>query len=78
MEDIFAKLFFRILNNSLSHRGWETQEEAYCKDAVRSNEVGDRRMVGEGRGSSLTEKRGQVKSFKEKLSDNMAEIRQEE
>jgi len=68
----------QTLLDHLFSRGWETQEETYCKDAVRNNEVGDKRMVGEGRGSSLTEKRGQVKSFKEKLSDNMAEIRQEE
>jgi len=68
----------QTLLDHLFSRGWETREEAYCKDAVRSNEVGDRRTIGEGRGSSLTEKRGQLKIFKEELGDNMAEIRQEE
>jgi len=68
----------QTLLDHLFSRGWETREEAYCKDVVRSNEVGDRRTIGEGRGSSLTEKRGQLKIFKEELGDNMAEIRQEE
>merc|ERR1712107_107008 len=68
----------QTLLDHLFSRGWETREEAYCKNAVRSNEVGDRRTIGEGRGSSLTEKRGQLKIFKEELGDNMAEIRQEE
>ena len=72
------RMFFRILSNCLFHRGWETQGEADCKDAVRSKEVGDGRTIGEGRGSSLTEKRGQLKIFKEELGDNMAGIRQEE
>ena len=49
-----------------------------CKGAVRSNQVGDRKAVGEGRGSSLTEKRGQLRIFKEELGDDMAGIRQEE
>jgi len=68
----------QTLLDHLFSRGWETREEADCKDAVRSNEVGDRRTIGEGRCSSLTEKRGEVKIFKEELGDNMAEIRQEE
>merc|ERR1712012_1028900 len=68
----------QTLLDHLFSRGWETREEAYCKNAVRSNEVGDRRTIGEGRGSSLTEKKGQLKIFKEELGDNMAEIRQEE
>ena len=72
------RMFFRILNNFLFHRGWETQEEADCKDAVRSKEVGDLRTIGEGRGSSFTEKRGQLKIFTDELGDNMAGIRQEE
>merc|ERR1711953_1026984 len=68
----------QTLLDHLFSRGWETREEAYCKDAQRSNEVGDRRTISEGQSSSLTEKRGQVKSYKEELGDNMAEIRQEE
>ena len=72
------RMFFRILSNFLFHRGWETQEEADCKDAVRSKEVSDGRTIGEGRGSSLTEKGGQLKIFKKELGDDMAEIRQEE
>jgi len=67
----------QTLLDHLFSRGWETQEEAYCKDAVRSNS--DRRMVGEGRSSSVREKREQVKIFKEELGDDdMAKIRQEE
>ena len=66
------------MNNFLFHRGWETQGEADCKDVVRSNEVSDLRTIGEGRGSSLTEKSGQLKIFKEELGENIAEIRQEE
>jgi len=72
------RMFFRILSNCLFHRGWETQEEADCKDAVRSKEVADLRTIGEGRGSSFTEKRGQLKIFTDELGDNMAGIRQEE
>merc|ERR1712107_585596 len=68
----------QTLLDHLFSRGWETQEEADCKDAVRSNEVGDRRTIGEGGGSSLTEKRGQLKIFTDELGDNMAGIRQEE
>jgi len=72
------RMFFRILSNCLFHRGWETQEEAYCKDALRINEVADLRTIGEGGGSSLREKRGQLKIFKEELGDDMAGMRQEE
>jgi len=68
----------QTLLDHLFSRGWETQEEADCKDAVRSNEVGDRRTIVEGRCSSLIEKRGQLKIFKEELGDKMAKIRQEE
>ena len=72
------RMFFRILSNFLFHRGWETQGEADCKDVVRTNEVSDLRTIGEGRGSSFTEKRGQLKIFTDELGDNMAGIRQEE
>jgi len=68
----------QTLLDHLFSRDWETREEADCKDVVRSKEVGDRRTIGEGRGSSLTEKRGQLKIFKEELGENIAEIRQEE
>merc|ERR1712211_162533 len=68
----------QTLLDHLFSRGWETQEEADCKDAVRSKEVADLRTIGEGRGSSFTEKRGQLKIFTDELGDNMAGIRQEE
>jgi len=68
----------QTLLDHLFSRDWETREEADCKDVVRSKEVGDLRTIGEGRGSSLTEKRGQLKIFKEELGENIAEIRQEE
>ena len=56
------KLFLQILINFSFHRGWETQEHA-----------GKRNEVDERRGSSLTEKWGQLKNITEELVDDMAE-----